>query len=239
MLNKKNNIAIIIPALNEEKSIHKVLNDLSAVSIKKEYSTLVIVCDNGSTDKTAEIAEKHGAKVVHEARKGYGQACLTALKYVPSHTKIIVFMDADYSDSPKEINLLLEPILNNHYDMVIGSRLLGKAEKGSLLPQAIFGNWLSTKLIYLFWGFTYTDLGPFRAIQYSKFNLLSMEDKNFGWTIQMQIRAVKKKMRIKEVPVSYKKRIGKSKISGTIKGSFLAGMIILITIFRELKVKNI
>ena len=223
-------VSVIIPVLNEESSIAKVIADLPS----NDYKLNIIVCDNGSTDKTPELAKEAGARVVFEPKRGYGAACLRALQEVSEVTDIIVFIDGDYSDHPQEMSKVLAPILLGEADFVIGSRMLGSREKGALLPQARFGNWLATFLIRIFWGGEQTDLGPFRAIRKKKLDELKMEDQNFGWTVEMQIRALKKNLRIVEVPVSYRKRIGKSKISGTIKGSFLAGSIILRTIFREL-----
>ena len=222
-------IAIVIPALNEEKSIAKVINDLP----KDLYRLDMIVCDNGSTDSTPQEAKKAGARVVYEQKRGYGAACLKALKNVAPQTDIVVFLDADYSDDPSKLSRIVSPIIKNKADMVIGSRTLGKAEKGALLLRADIGNRLAILLIQLFWKFRYTDIGPFRAIRKSKLDMLKMQDQNFGWTVEMQIKAVKKGLRISEVPVDYRKRIGKSKISGTIKGSIAAGFIILKTIFKE------
>ncbi len=222
-------VSVIIPALNEESSITQVISDLPL----GDYALSVIVCDNGSTDKTSKLAREAGARVVFEPKRGYGAACLRALKEVSKTTDIVVFIDGDYSDHPQEMTKILEPIFRDKADFVIGSRILGCSEKGALLPQARFGNWLATFLIRFFWSGKQTDLGPFRAIQKKKLDELKMENQNFGWTVEMQIRALKKKLRIVEVPVSYRKRIGQSKISGTIKGSFLAGSIILKIIFRE------
>ena len=222
-------IAIIIPALNEEESIAKVITALPNTL----YNLHIIVCDNGSSDQTANIAKKYGAQIVHEPIRGYGNACLKGISAIPKECSIVAFIDADYSDYPEELPLLIEPIKNKNADMVIGSRTLNKKSIQALLPQARFGNWLATMLIKLFWKTHYTDLGPFRAIAKDKLEILNMQDKNFGWTIEMQIKASKYKMKILEIPVSYRKRIGKSKISGTIKGSFMAGYIILLTIYKE------
>ncbi len=222
-------ICIIIPALNEEEAIPKVIQSLP----KKEFRLNIIICDNGSTDNTAQVSKMLGAKVVYEKEKGYGRACLKALKNVPDTTDIIAFIDADHSDYPEELTKILEPILQNKADMVVGSRTIRKESRKALLPQALFGNYIAVFLIRLFWGYRFTDLGPFRAILKEKLDILNMQDKNFGWTVEMQIKAAKKKLRVEEVPVSYRKRIGKSKISGTLKGSFMAGVIILKTIFKE------
>jgi glycosyltransferase involved in cell wall biosynthesis len=195
----------------------------------------IIVCDNGSTDQTAAVAKKAGCIVVQEIERGYGAACLRALARVSAKSQCYLFIDADYSDYPEEFPLLVKPILANHADLVIGSRVAAGAprEQGSLTPQQRFGNWLATFLIRIFFRQRYSDLGPFRAISATAYANLGMNDRNFGWTVEMQIRAARRKMRIIEVPVSYRKRIGVSKISGTIKGTIMAGTIILKTIFRE------
>lgn len=229
-------ISVIIPALNEQKSLPKVLNDLhktlNSISIPYE----IIVADNGSTDNTAIVARENKARVVHEKEKGYGAACLLALKSMNKNTKIILFLDGDYSDYPEDAKSILTPIINGNYEFVLGSRVLGNAAKGALMPVQKFGNALSTWLMKIvFGGYRYTDLGPFRAITINALDKVKMDDRNYGFTIQMQIRAIHRKLRIKEVPVRYRKRIGKSKVSGTIKGSFLAGSIILRTIYREYK----
>ena len=183
-----------------------LLVGLSLNYLQKSYQLSIIVCDNGSTDKTSEIAKQAGAKVVFEAQKGYGAACLRALREIPKKTDIVIFIDGDYSDYPEEMTKLLKPILSNKADFVIGSRLLGRREKGALPLQACFGNWLATSLIRLFWKERQTDLGPFRAIRKDKLDELKMEDKNFGWTIEMQIRAIKRGLQIVEVPVFVSKK---------------------------------
>jgi len=223
---------VIIPAINEENSIAKVI-----AGIPKSLVSEVIVSDNGSSDNTPEIARQAGATVLIEPAKGYGNACLKAIEYVKSleeKTDIIVFLDADYSDYPEEMTKIIVPIIEEDLDLVIGSRALGAMQKGSMTFPQIFGNWLSTRLINLFFGMKFTDLGPFRAIKYDKLLQLDMQDKNFGWTVEMQVKAAKKKFRCVEVPVSYRKRIGASKISGTIMGTVLAGHKILWTIFKNL-----
>ncbi|HEX9651072.1 MAG TPA: glycosyltransferase family 2 protein [Cyclobacteriaceae bacterium] len=223
---------VIIPAINEENSIAKVI-----AGIPKSLVSEVIVSDNGSSDNTPEIARQAGATVLIEPAKGYGNACLKAIEYVKSleeKTDIIVFLDADFSDYPEEMTKIIVPIIEADLDLVIGSRALGAMQKGSMTFPQIFGNWLSTRLINLFFGIKFTDLGPFRAIKYDKLLQLDMQDKNFGWTVEMQVKAAKKKFRCVEVPVSYRKRIGASKISGTIMGTVLAGHKILWTIFKNL-----
>jgi glycosyltransferase involved in cell wall biosynthesis len=221
------NISIIIPAINEEESIGLVLND-----IPKDIAREIIVVDNGSHDNTANVAENLGAKVMRESLKGYGSACLRGISVLKKDTDIVIFLDGDYSDYPQDIHTILKPILTGKAEMVIGSRMLGVRKKGALLPQALFGNKLAASLIRLFWGFRYTDLGPFRAITYKALLTLNMVDKNFGWTVEMQIKALKKGLQITEVPVRYRRRIGKSKITGTFSGTVRAGTKIIYTIFK-------
>ena len=221
-------ITVIIPAFNEEKSIGKVVSD-----IPRDLVEHVIVVNNNSNDNTVEVAKSAGAIVMDEPRRGYGWACLKGIeKSRELKTDIVVFMDGDYSDYPEEIVKVIAPILEDNHDMVIGSRVLGKREKGSLTPQQVFGNWLATKLIRLFYGARFTDLGPFRAIKSDALEQLKMADKTYGWTIEMQIKASKEKMKFCEVPVNYRKRIGVSKVSGTIKGTVLAGIKIIFAIFK-------
>jgi glycosyltransferase involved in cell wall biosynthesis len=219
-------ISVIIPAFNEEHSIGKVIAD-----IPKDCVQEIIVVDNGSTDQTAEIAQSSGARVVREERKGYGYACLAGIVNLNA-PGIVVFLDGDYSDYPSEMPLLTHPILCGEAELVIGSRIRGTREKGALLPQARFGNTLATFLIRLLFGVCYTDLGPFRAIRYDRLLEMNMQDKTFGWTVEMQLRAAKMGMRVCEVPVSYRKRIGQSKITGTVQGTIKAAYKILATIFR-------
>ena len=223
-------IDVIIPAFNEEKSIGKVIAEIPKIVRH------IIVCSNASTDRTAEVAEAHGAIVVHQPQRGYGNACLKGMEYIAkfeTHPDIVVFLDGDYSDYPEELVQIIEPILKGNYDLVIGSRALGNKEDGAMMPQQIFGNWLATRLIKLFFGYTFTDLGPFRAVTYSALQEINMIDKNYGWTVEMQVKAAKLKLRCTEIPVRYRKRIGQSKVSGTIKGTISAGYKIILTILRQ------
>ncbi len=225
-------IDIIIPAFNEEKSISLVLRD-----IPKSLVRHTIVCNNASTDRTAEVAAEQGAVVVTEMRKGYGSACLKGIATINSleqHPDIVVFLDADHSDYPEELPKVIAPILDEDYDLVIGSRALGNMEKGAMQPQQVFGNWLATTLIRLFYRYEFTDLGPFRAIKYDQLLALNMQDPDFGWTVEMQVKAAKMRLKCTEVPVKYRKRVGVSKVSGTIRGTILAGHKILWTIFKLL-----
>ncbi len=227
-------IVVIIPAFNEEKSIGNVLKD-----IPKDWVREIIVCNNNSTDQTAAVATQFGATVVHQTNKGYGNACLKGIEYIlqkpeREQPEIVVFIDADYSDHPEELPTLVLPILEQDMDLVIGSRALGNMQSGAMQPQQIFGNWLATNLIKLFYNYSFTDLGPFRAIKYNKLLKLDMQDKNFGWTVEMQVKAAKMKFKTTEVPVTYRRRIGVSKVSGTVRGSFMAGYKILWTIFKLL-----
>ena len=227
---KEPKIVVIIPAYNEENSIAKVINDIPQGLVNE-----VIVVNNNSNDATDLNARNAGATVLHEERPGYGFACLKGIEYIKQLQPIpdiVVFIDADYSDHPEEIPLLVQPIINNGIDMVIGSRALGKKEKGSMTLQQIFGNWLATLLLKIIYGVQYTDLGPFRAIRYDKLLEIDMQDTTYGWTVEMQLKAAKLKMKIMEVPVSYRKRIGISKISGTVKGTVMAGYKIITTIFK-------
>lgn len=224
---------VIIPAYNESKSIEKVIH-----AIPKEIIRAIIVCDNGSTDDTAEYARAAGAIVVSAPQRGYGSACLAGMAYVRSQIvhgppDVVIFLDGDFSDYPEESKLLLDAVKEGA-DLVIGSRVRGHHDPKSLTIPQQFGNWLATRLIHLFFGFQFTDLGPFRAIRWNKLLELDMQDRNYGWTVEMQVKAVKQGLSCTEVPVSYRKRIGQSKVSGTIKGSVLAGYKILWTIFKSL-----
>lgn len=221
-------ISVIIPAFNEEQSIGKVVTD-----IPRDLVQNVIVVNNNSTDNTVQVASDAGAIVLDEPRKGYGWACLKGIeKSKELNTQIAVFLDGDYSDYPEEIIDVVRPILEEDHDMVIGSRVLGKREKGSLTPQQVFGNWLATRLMRIFYRARFSDLGPFRAIKADSLEKLKMSDKTYGWTIEMQIKAAKHKMKFCEVPVKYRKRIGVSKVSGTVKGTVLAGIKIIGAIFK-------
>ncbi|MBU0560129.1 MAG: glycosyltransferase family 2 protein [Bacteroidetes bacterium] len=225
----ENTIAVIIPAFNEEKSIAKVIADIPA------FVDEIIVVNNCSTDDTEIVARAAGATVLKENEKGYGAACIKAMEYIQNKDfSIIAFLDGDYSDFPGEMTSLVEPIIKEDYDLVIGSRMIGNREKGAMLPQAQFGNWLSTFLIKLFWNYKFTDLGPFRAIKYESLVNLNMIDRNFGWTVEMQIKAAKSKLKCTEVPVSYRKRIGVSKVTGTISGTVKASVKILYLIIASL-----
>lgn len=228
-----NEVAVIIPALNEEDSIGKVIDDIPP------FVGRIIVVNNGSTDATAHVAATHGATVLHEARAGYGNACLKGIELLKSKNSpptpdIVVFLDGDYSDFPKEMGNVVNPIKDNTLDLVIGSRALGNREKGSMTVPQIFGNWLATWLIRLFYKVRFTDLGPFRAIRYESLMELGMKDRNYGWTVEMQLKAAKIGLRCGEVPVNYRRRIGFSKVSGTIRGTIMAGYKILWTIFKYL-----
>ncbi|MEZ4647974.1 MAG: glycosyltransferase family 2 protein [Candidatus Eisenbacteria bacterium] len=232
----------MLPALNEADAIGPVLRAIDRTLVDE-----VVVGDNGSTDGTPEVAAAHGAHVVHQARRGYGSACLEAIATVPD-VDILVFLDADGSDDPAEIPLLLRTLTENvpdargvgdgngahgaddrhGVDLVIGSRVTGNAEPGALTPLQRFGNSLTCTLVRLLWGVRYTDLGPFRAIWKDRYDELEMSDPDFGWTIEMQVKAAQRALRVAEVPVTYRvRRAGESKVSGTIQGSYLAGTRIL------------
>lgn len=222
-------IAVLIPALNEEVSLSQVLGDLP-----REVVEEIVVIDNGSVDRTAEVARAGGATVLSEPRRGYGSACLAGIAYLRDRAPdVVVFLDADYSDYPDELPAIIRPIVTEGYDFVIGSRTKGEAEPGALLLQARFGNALATSLIRWLYGFAYSDLGPFRAIRFPALLTLGMTDRTYGWNVEMQIKAVRRGLRIAEVPVRYRKRAGgESKVSGTVKGTLLAGWKILWTVFR-------
>lgn len=224
-------IKVIIPAFNEEKSIAKVIAD-----IPDFVEEIVVVNNNNSTDQTALVAAKAGATVLTEKSKGYGYACLKGINYLSQKDKtpdILVFLDGDFSDFPQELTKVIQPIKNNNADFVVGARVKELRESGSLTPQQVFGNWLACFLMKILYKSSFTDLGPFRAIRWSTLEKLQMSDKTYGWTIEMQLKVLRQKIAYQEVPVSYKKRIGVSKVSGTVKGTIFAGMKIMGWIFKH------
>ncbi|HSF16439.1 MAG TPA: glycosyltransferase family 2 protein [Vicinamibacteria bacterium] len=221
-------IVVIIPALNEESSLPKVLGD-----IPKHLVDEIVVVDNGSHDETAAAALRAGASVVHEPVSGYGRACLAGIRYLRRRPPdVVVFVDADFSDRPSEMPALVSPILSHQADFVVGSRVLGVRERGALAPHARLGNWIATWMIRLLYGYRFSDLGPFRAIRYDTLLALDMQDQDYGWTAEMQAKAARAGVRATEVPVSYHRRIGRSKITGTVKGTVLAGYKIITTILK-------
>jgi glycosyltransferase involved in cell wall biosynthesis len=225
----KSIIKVIIPAYNEQNAIANVINDIP------EIVDEIIVISNNSTDDTEENAKNVGATVLKEHRKGYGYACLKGMDYIAKNEKkpdIIVFLDGDYSDYPEQLTALIHPILKNNLDFVVGARVKELRESGSMTMQQVFGNWLATFLMKLFFNAKFTDLGPFRAIKYDKLVGLKMEDKTYGWTVEMQLKVLKQKLSYAEIPMKYRNRIGVSKVSGTIKGSIFAGIKILGWIFK-------
>ena len=221
-------ISVIIPAFNEEDSIGLVLDALPQNLIHE-----VIVVDNNSTDNTARSASEKGARVVAEQRRGYGSACLKGIS-VLDNPDIVVFLDGDFSDYPEELVKLVAPIESGEMDFVLGSRMILPESRSALLPQSRYGNQLAVFLMRLFFRHQYTDLGPFRAIRYESLQAIAMQDTNFGWTVEMQIKAVKKGLRILEIPVKYRERVGVSKITGTFSGTIKAGIKIIYTIFKYL-----
>jgi len=224
-------IAVVIPALNEEASLPLVLADIPRPPVGR-----IVVADNGSVDGTARVAREGGAEVVAASRRGYGSACLAGLDHLrrTGPPDVVVFVDADYSDHPEELPRLVAPILAGEADLVIGSRVLGRRERGALLPQARAGNLVACLLIRLFYGHRFTDLGPFRAVRWDSLERLEMSDPNFGWTAEMQVKAVRRGLRSTEVPVSYRRRVGVSKITGTVSGTIRAGYKILWTVARHI-----
>ena len=223
------NIQVIIPAYNEERAIANVIKEIPNTVSE------IIVISNNSTDNTIKVATAAGATVLSENRKGYGYACLKGMEYISNQEikpDIVVFLDGDYSDYPHELTQIIAPILMDNIDFVVGSRVARLREKHSMTPQQIFGNWLATTLMKTFFNATFTDLGPFRAIKYEKLVALNMEDKTYGWTVEMQLKVLKQKMSYVEIPVRYKNRIGVSKVSGTVKGSVMAGVKIIGWIFK-------
>jgi glycosyltransferase involved in cell wall biosynthesis len=219
--------ALIVPALDEEHAIGALLQ-----AIDRRVVRDVIVGDNGSRDRTAAVARAAGAEVVHVPERGYGAACAGALARLAPDVQVVLFMDADGSDDPADVSAVLAPIFRGDADLVIGSRVLGVVEPGALTPQQRFGNWLATRLIRLIHGHRYSDLGPFRAIRRDLLDRIDMQDRRFGWTVEMQVRALHLGARVAEVPVRYRRRVGKSKISGTVTGVLEAGWWILYTIFK-------
>lgn len=222
-------IKVIIPAYNEADSIGYVISDIPDIVNE------IIVVNNNSTDTTEINAKKAGATVLNEVSKGYGYACLKGMDYIANQTEkpdIIVFLDGDYSDYPEDLNKIVAPIIENDIDFVIGSRNKNLRETGSMTAPQIFGNWLATTLMRLFFNAKFTDLGPFRAIKYEKLLALNMEDKTYGWTVEMQLKALKQNLTYTEIPVNYRNRIGVSKVSGTVKGAIFAGIKILGWIFK-------
>ena len=222
-------IIVIIPAYNEEASIGKVIAEIP------DFVSEVIVVDNNSTDNTSEIAKNAGATVLFQPKAGYGNACLKGMEYISDKEikpEIVVFLDGDYSDYPSELTKIVAPILENDIDFVVGARVKALREAGSMTFPQRFGNALATRLMKLFFNSKFTDLGPFRAIKYDKLLALNMEDKTYGWTVEMQLKVLKKKFTYVEVPVKYKNRIGTSKVSGTVKGAIFAGVKILSWIFK-------
>jgi len=221
-------IGVVIPALDEEQSIALVISEIPSCVDE------IVVVDNGSKDRTVEEARRAGASVLSEPTRGYGHACLKGIRHLSDkHFDIVVFLDGDHSDYPEELSELVRPIVNGDVDFVVGSRMTGVREQGALLPQARFGNWLASILIRIFWSYHFTDLGPFRAIRMDSLHKLDMRDGTYGWTVEMQIKAAKQKLRYLEIPVRYRKRIGKSKVTGTIRGTINASVKILYTIFRH------
>lgn len=222
-------IKVIIPAYNEEDSISLVIKDIPSIVDE------IIVVSNNSTDNTEANARKAGATVLTESQKGYGYACLKGMNYISEQKNkpdIIVFLDGDYSDYPEDLTKIVKPIIEEDIDFVVGARIKELRKTGSMTFPQIFGNWLATRLMRLFFNSKFTDLGPFRAIKYDKLLALNMEDKTYGWTVEMQLKVLKKKMSYEEVPVRYKNRIGVSKVSGTVKGAIFAGVKILTWIFK-------
>lgn len=222
-------VDVVIPALNEERALPRVLAEIPRPPVRR-----VVVADNGSTDATAEVARAGGAEVVHQPERGYGAACLEALDLLAADPpEVVVFLDGDHSDRPEELPRLLEPLAAGHADLVVGSRTLGRAERGSLTPQQRVGNAVACFALRTLYDVRYTDLGPFRAIRWPALERLGMRDRNYGWTVEMQIRAARAGLRHVEVPVSYRRRIGDSKVSGTVRGTVGASGKILWTLARH------
>lgn len=223
-------IKVIIPAFNEEKSIAKVIAEIP------DFVEEIVVVNNNSTDQTAQVATKAGASVLTEKSKGYGYACLKGIDYLSQKDKtpdILVFLDGDFSDFPQELTKVIQPIIDGRVDFVVGARVKELRASGSLTPQQVFGNWLACFLMKILYQSSFTDLGPFRAIRWETLENLKMSDKTYGWTIEMQLKVLRQKISYQEVPVSYKKRIGVSKVSGTVKGTIFAGVKIIGWIFKH------
>lgn len=219
-------VGVVIPVRNEAQALPVILRAIPA------WAARVVVVDTNSTDGTPEIARGLGAAVVAEPRRGYGRACLSGIAALPQ-VDVVVFLDGDASDDPAEMAALVAPIAEGRADLVLGSRVMGERERGALTPQQVFGNWLACLLIRLFWGVRFTDLGPFRAISWEAYQRLDMRDENYGWTVEMQVKAAKRGLRCLELPARYRRRIGISKVSGTVSGVVRAGTKILWVIFRE------
>ncbi len=227
---QNNIIDVVIPAYNEDQSVGLVVNDLP-----KHLLRHIVVVNNNSTDKTVSVASEAGALVLTETEKGYGAACLCGLDFLRKQQPppdLVVFLDADYSDHPEELPLLIAPILSGKAELVIGARHKLGREQGAMLPQQLFGNWLATLMMRILFKSRFTDLGPFRAITWRALEEVGMQDRNFGWTVEMQVKALKKKISYSEIPVRYRKRKGISKITGTIHGTVMAGYKIIFTILR-------
>ena len=222
-------VDVVMPAFNEERSIGRVLNDVPRSVVRR-----IVVADNNSTDATAEHAREAGAIVVPASRQGYGSACQVGVDHLRRNDPpdILVFLDADYSDHPEELPQVIAPIVENRADAVIGSRVLGSRERGALLPQARAGNLFACWMIRVLYGHRYTDLGPFRAIRWDAYEQLGMRDPDFGWTAELQVKALQHGLRVVEVPVSYRKRVGVSKITGTVSGTIRSGIKIITTSLR-------
>ncbi len=222
-------IKVIIPAYNEQDAIPKVISEIPSIVSE------IIVVDNHSNDETATAAKNAGAKVLYQPQRGYGYACLEGMRYIQEQVDkpdIVVFLDGDYSDFPVELLKLVEPIVDGKCDFVVGARVAELRESGSMTPQQVFGNWLATYLMKLFFKSTFTDLGPFRAIRYETLLSLQMEDKTYGWTVEMQLKVLKKNIKYLEIPVRYRNRIGISKVSGTLRGTVMAGVKVIGWIFK-------
>lgn len=231
-MNIPSDIRVIIPAFNEQNAVGLVVDE-----IPKDWVREVVVVDNGSHDHTFAKAQAAGATALLEPQRGYGAACLRGMQYLaalPSAPDVVVFLDGDHSDYPQELPLLVQPILEGRADLVIGSRALGQRERGSMTIPQVFGNWLATTLMRWLYGVRYSDLGPFRAIRYQSLLALHMRDTNYGWTVEMQLKAARAGLKVLDVPVTYRRRIGVSKVSGTIRGTIMAGYKIIYTIFRYL-----